>query len=147
MRINTKERNKIETINNNILRPDAKGGKFMVSASDNRTINADVTKERAHRMEGVGRVYESLIDQMVANSMEESNIDPAIMRQYSTVASKAGQKSENDQLLADIKQKQNLTSAEQREEWKTKEMILSKQYSIQTGVPLDMGDTSKKSKK
>ena len=41
-------------------------------------------------MQGVGRVYEGLIDSMVAKSMQDSNIDPVIMRQYSTIGSKTG---------------------------------------------------------
>lgn len=53
-------------------------------------------------MQGVGRINEKLIEDMVAMSKKESNIDPAIMRQYSTVASKGGQKSENAQVLDQI---------------------------------------------
>ena len=65
MRVNTKERNKIEAVNQTIMRPDAKG-KYFTTDDQNKTLDADVTAKRFHRMDGVGRVYESMVDQMVA---------------------------------------------------------------------------------
>lgn len=66
-------------------------------------------------MKGVGRIYESLIDNMVADSKQETNIDPAIVRQYSTIGSKTGQKSENAQILEKLTHgAQNETAEEYR---------------------------------
>lgn len=99
MKMNTKEAEKLSKINNQIH-------------EHNGDVKAEVTKSRQHHMEGVGMQHEGLIRQMIANSVQESNIDPVILRQYSTVASKSGQKAENDQVMdALIK---NKTPADQR---------------------------------
>ena len=116
MKQNTKERKKIEAVGKTLLHAGVGDGQAVFRTTDEqRSLQGnEIRGPKQHRMQGVGRVYESLIDNMVANSKQESNIDPAIMRQYSTIGSKSGQKSENAQILERLTHSAADESAEQQ---------------------------------
>ena len=104
MRQNTKERTKIETVYSSqlVYQGIDKHG-MPIYKKVKKEHQPEVTKESYHRMEGLGRVYESLVDQMVIGSIQEHTVDEAIVRQYSTVASKKGKKEEEDNTLKELK--------------------------------------------